>query len=269
MKWCILITNYSSSAFQAPSPLEKVPERRMRLGVGMAVRQNPYASFASNQTGGRVITTEAAATQSSIAQAIEYVKQSGALSDIFKQITNGSLGNTDFVFDITNAANAAGHSGIFAISQDFGDFSFEISEYVHNGAVDASQLTADMPLQIKLLFGKYDPRNKTDVGYNIETIAHETVLHITAMITIIKFLRSGAPVQSVLDKWYKESQAGGNMNDDKQHIEFTKSDTKIRKIFNSIIGRILKGIKNITHRKQLNKAVSDDVNFQKKYYKVK
>ena len=70
------------------------------LGVGMIVRQNPYASFASNQTGGKIIITPAAAAQPSIAQAIEYIMQSGALSDIFSQITNGSLGNTDFVFDI-------------------------------------------------------------------------------------------------------------------------------------------------------------------------
>jgi RHS repeat-associated protein len=224
------------------------------LGVGMAVRQNPYASFASNQTGGKIIITPAAAAQPNIAQAIEYITQSGALSDIFKQITSGSLGNTDFVFDIARGGpNEAGHSGIYGYSDDMEEFSKPLSEWAQAGYLEEKDFSTNMPLQLKVQIGKGN-----SVGYNTETIAHEIVLHITSWIVLVKYLRSGATPSSVVKVWYEKTQKGAFANDSKQHSDFANPKSKLRKAFNSVIDKVSKFIKNVTHRKELkDEAVKD------------
>jgi hypothetical protein len=58
--------------------------------------------------------------------------------------------------------------------------------------------------------------------------------------------------------WYEKTQKGAFANDSKQHSDFANPKSKLRKAFNSVIDKVSKFIKNVTHRKELkDEAVKD------------
>ena len=229
--------------------------RSVVLGVGTQITR---VILENNQIKGKIIITPKAASQKDIKSAIDYVIESGALSEIFDKITLGLLGNTDLVFDITSGGNEAGHSGIYGFNEELGDFTKPLSEFAQLGYLEESDLSQNMPLQLKIQIGVGN-----SVGYNVETFIHEAVLHITSMVSLIKYLRGSNSSTNILKDWTDKTKDGGSANDKRQHSEFLNPKNGLRKVFNKIVDKLKKFIKNTKHQKELKEAVADDLNIQR------
>jgi hypothetical protein len=158
--------------------------------------------------------------------------------------------------------NEAGHSGIYGFDEELGDFLTPMSEWAQNGYLDEKHVSTNMALQLRIEIG----RGNT-VGYNTETITHELILHVTGMIVLVKYLRSGAAPGSVVKTWYQKTQLGAFANDKKQHMDFVNPKSGLRKAFDRVVNGLSKFIKNINHKTDFKKAVSDDIKVHKELLK--